>query len=363
MVEATDTTARAGIDRRSAVVWFVIGTLVALAMQWIQVQTLGGEWNSLLSTWDEGTLRPVIEEQLGDVTVVGGGGHDGQAGYVVALDPLGSEYAELRGDAGLRWRRILYPLVSGLGGNLEGHALLVSMTLLAAVSFGVATAAAADLVALAGLRRWAVFGVLGNPGLLLGTMLLTPDPMALALSLIAIGLFVRKRFVATAVVLTLVALTKDQYVLVALSLAAYELFSGRLRNAATVLIPPLAAVSAWSVFLAASIGGLTDNNSSFATPFAGIAEGLRGFTSLAADERIMLEMTYAMVALAIFAVVRARFRLMRYLALPWLLAAPLLSRWVWQTGNNSLRVLLPLWFVAVVGVEEWLQRRAAAAAA
>ena len=82
----------------------------------------------------------------------------------------------------------------------------------------------------------------------------------------------------------------------------------------------------------------------------------------AQDEQIMLYLAYLVLVVALVVTIRTRCRLMRWLAVPWLILAPLLSRWVWQTGNNSLRVLLPLWFVAIIGIEEWLNEARAKSA-
>lgn len=67
-----------GIGRRTWIVWFLIGVVVALSVTYLRALTFGGDWTGLLSTWDDGPLRPIIEEQLGDVVTERAGGHDGQ---------------------------------------------------------------------------------------------------------------------------------------------------------------------------------------------------------------------------------------------------------------------------------------------
>lgn len=347
---------RRGLNLKAWLAWFAVGLVVAFTLQYLQARTLGGEWNALLSTWDNGPLRPVIEEELGDVVLISNGGHDGQVSFVVALDPDGGTFSDLRPDAGLRWRRILYPLISGIGGLLHGEMLLASLIVVASLGFALATASAADLASLLGLRRWVVIGVLGNLGAGLSVELLTPDALALGLALTGVALYVRGRLSPSAIAFALAALTKEQYLLFAFSTVLWAVVNHRRRDAGVLIAASVAPLAIWGVYVGLRIGGLLESAGAITSPFGGIRVSLSTFALIPERERVLLAIAYLVLVAAVVLTLLTRDRLLRYLALPWIAAAIVMSDAVWQTGNNALRVLLPLWVVAVFTLDGLLTR-------
>lgn len=198
--------------------------------------------------------------------------------------------------------------------------------------------------------------MIGNPGTQLGLELLTPDPLALGLGLTGVALFVRRRIGWATFAFSLMVLTKEQYILVPAATAAFAFVEGGKRDAAVLAFTPGLVLAAWSSYVALTIGGLTSNNKAFSAAFVGLAEGVQTFSLITINERSLLVITYFTVAAAIAVTIVTRQRLLHYLAMPWLVMAPFLSHLVWETGSNAIRVLLPLWIVAMFGIDEWLVR-------
>ncbi len=57
----------ADLTPRQLIAWFLVGVLVAVLLQWLQVSALGGDWTGLVSAGETSTLRPLIEAELGPV--------------------------------------------------------------------------------------------------------------------------------------------------------------------------------------------------------------------------------------------------------------------------------------------------------
>ena len=186
------TTTGRRLDLRHLVAWFLIGVVVALLLQWLQVRAVGGDWTGLVNTGRQSALRPLIEAELGPVSTVEQAGHDGQFSYLIAVDPLGrGEAPNLFDHGAYRYRRILLPALAGGFGLWDGEGALAGLIVWSAIGMGLATAAVADLGASFGTRPWVVAGVLANPGVWLSVQLLTPDVLALGLALTGVALWSR----------------------------------------------------------------------------------------------------------------------------------------------------------------------------
>ena len=208
---------------RHLVAWFLVGVVVAVFLQWLQVRALSGDWTGLVNAGQESSLRPLIEAQLGPVATVKQAGHDGQFSYLIALDPLGRGPApDLFDHGAYRYRRILLPALGGGFGLLGGEGALAGLAVWTMMGMGLATAAIADLGEALGARPWVVAGVLANPGVWLSVQLLTPDVLALGLALSGVALWHRGLRMWGIMALALAALAKDQYLLVAVGLAGWS---------------------------------------------------------------------------------------------------------------------------------------------
>jgi hypothetical protein len=344
-------TAGRRLTLRQLAAWFFVGILVAGFLQWLQVRALGGDWTALVNAGERSALRPLIEAELGPVTAVEQAGHDGQFSYLVAVDPLGrGEAPDLFDHGAYRYRRILLPALGGGFGLLGGEAALVGLMAWSMVGMGLATMALAALGAALGTRPWVVAGVLANPGVWLSVQLLTPDVLALGLALSGVVLCLQGRSVWGVVALALAALAKDQYLLVAAGLAGWEWFRAHRRESLTLLAGAASPLVIWAVFLTATMGeGLTPRGN-FSLPFVGIVDAAGGWADTETKDLV-----YSLIALGglLTATVVAFFvqsRLLRWLTGPWVVLALISSGWVWNLGNNSLRVFAPLIVLGILNI-------------
>ncbi len=337
--------AAAGRTRRVAL-WFVIGVVAAIFLQWIQIRAIGGGLDGLLSVGQTSPMRPYIETDLGSVITVPDRGHDGQTAYLIARDPLAAGPAAAAMDhAGFRYRRILYPGLAGLGGLLGAGATLVGLAAVAALAFGLAAAATADLAI--GQRandRLALAAVI-NPGLWLSVQLLTVDALAIGLTLTGLALWRREKLTPAAIILALATLAKDQMLLVALSLAAWELTRSRRTRAAIIGGPAVVTLLGWSLVTSLLVDDGFAVRGNLTAPFAGIAAAARNWDAVAASDLILAVGTLALIGLAAAGAWRRRREVEAFLLVPWIALALISSNWVWDLGNNVARVyaiVLPL---------------------
>ena len=348
-MHVTSTGQRLGI--RQLVAWFLIGVVVALFLAWLQVRSLGNDWTGLVNAGETSALRPLIEAELGPVAPVERAGHDGQFSYLMAVDPLGRGPAHDLFDHGAyRYRRILLPALASGFGSWTGPTALAGLIVWSAIGMGLATAAIADLGSSFGGSRWVVAGVLANPGIWLSIQLLTPDVLALGLALGGVALWRRGLQVWGVAALALAALAKDQYVLVAAGLAGWEWFRANRRTATLIMVGSATPLLIWSLWLTAAMGeGLTARGN-FSVPLIGIIDAARGWTETSSKDLAFSLIALAGLVLAAFTPFLVRSSLLRWLIWPWVALAVFSSGWVWDLGNNALRVFAPLLTLAVLGL-------------
>lgn len=321
--------------------WFLIGLAVAFFLQWTQATTLGG-WSGLLAVGETATLRPLIEEALPGLVTVPGGGHDGQIGYAIALDLEGTEVPDLLVDAGYRYRRILLPALASVGGRADGASVLGLMILISATGMAMASAALEWLRHRFGWSPWVHLAVLANPGLWMAVRLLTPDALALGLAAVAVACHVAGRRGWVVVALVFAVLAKDQYLLVAFSLAAHQWFGRRDRVAVVTFGLPAGVLVLWAASLQARMGGGLSPRGNLTWPGGWIASSLPSWqVSSLGDDLLVLAGAAALVG-GIGILIFGRSPLLRWLVAPWVLMALVSSEWVWGVGNNVVRVFAPL---------------------
>ena len=338
------------LSARQLVAWFFIGVVIALALQWLQVRALGGDWTGLVNAGEESALRPLIEAELGPVTTTEQAGHDGQFSYLIGVDPLGRGQApDLFDHGAYRYRRILFPALGGGFGLLGGQAVLIGLTVWSAIGMGLASAGIAELAAGLGARPWVVAGVVANPGVWLSVQLLTPDVLALGLSLAGVALWRRGIRWGGVAALALAAMAKDQYLLVAVGLAAWEWFRAHRREAVIVLTGTVAPLTVWAIYLTTTMGEGMTPRGNFSIPLVGIIDAAKSWADgRSGDLTFSLITVGGLVAAAIIPMF-VRSALLRWLTWPWVVLAVASSGWVWNLGNNSLRVFAPLIVFAVLG--------------
>jgi len=333
--------------------WLFAGMVASLWLQWAQASAVGG-WSGLMATSAESRLRPVIEQELGTVTLLPSG-HDGQFSFVIAIDPFNRQgTAALFDDAPYRYRRILYPLLAGGAGLLPGKVTLVGLILLAALGMGLATASTAALAGRLDISRWVVAAVLANPGVWLGVQLLTSDPLALGLALTALLLWWDRRLAWATLLFGLAALSKDQYLLVGLSVAGWSWFCGQRREALPLAVGTAAPLALWLAWISSTMGNGATVRGNLA--LLGLLDASHLWRNTVLSDQILTGFALAGVLLAIVLPWKAG-SLFRWLAWPWVLLSLVSSSWVWTVGNNAARVFASLWVFSALSFGIWSRSR------
>ena len=336
--------------------WFAVGVLVAVFVMWTQAGAVGG-WTGLLTVGEDSLLRPLIEEQIDDPVIVEGEGNDGQIYYGIAADLAGEEVPDLINLAGLRYRRALYPAVSSMFGLLEGEALFWSMVVVSAISIGVASSALAAIGTQLGLSRWVMLALLANPSVWLGLHFLVPDPMAIALALLAIALALRRHDAWAMVCLALSALAKEPFLLFAFGLAGWLWFQGRRRTGFAYAVLPAVPVGVWALIVSARMGGGGETTGVSPIPFGGILEASDFWSQVPTREFVGTILTFIAIALGVVVGLLRVSRLTRSTLWLWIVLMLVGSVDIWRFGLGTLRIVAPIGILAGLGIAELLRDR------
>ena len=327
------------LTRPQWLLWFSLGVAVSIALLALESHALGG-WEAIPRVNDQAAVRPFIESEMGSFQATPRG-HDGQFFLAMALDPYGLKGVGSTFDhGGYRYRRIVYPLVAGGFGLLHGRAVLVGLMLVAAFGVGLGTASVAELAKMFGVRPWVTLGVLANPGVWMSVELLTSEALALGLSLIGVAFWLKRLRAWSIVALTLAVLTKEQYVLVPLAIAAWAWFRHDRRHATLGALVPTLSLALWSGWVEMRFGGGYAVQGNLVP--LGILDSTRLWTTISSTEQALIGLTLIALLLAAVAPIRAS-SLLRWLTWPWVLLALVSASFVWNLGNNAARVFTPLW--------------------
>lgn len=327
--------------------WAAAGLLVAVVIQAVNVARLG-DLSGALRLGAEAPSRPLVEAELGPIQLAEGTGHDGYQFLVIALDPLALHSDRHPMYYGYRHRRVLYPVLAGLGGLLPGRAALVGMAIWNALGVALCAGAVAWLAPRLGAAGWAPIGTIANMGLLNSVQLLTSDTLAIAFGLLAVALLVARRRGWAIVALTAATLTKETSILFTIGAAVWLLTRRDWRAAALTLSVPAGVALAWATYIEQTIGNGFATQRNLGWPLAGIADGVGGW-----DEPGMVVLGLIALAGLIVAaagVAHARSSLLLSFTLPWIAVALLSSAVVWGDGNNALRVFSVLWVFGILGL-------------
>jgi hypothetical protein len=219
------------------------------------------------------------------VTAQPGVGYDGQWYLALATDPL------LRGGIAARFDNPRYragrPLQAWTGWLLAaGRPGLIPAALLVVgpLAAALGAAATAGVATAFGRSRWwgAAFAVV--PGVAVGIAAVTSEPLALALAVLGVALLLADRPVAAGLAFAGAALTKESYLAFAVAAAIHLLLEPspgarrRLARAGAVLLPGLAGLAVWWVYLVGrlpAVAGQPDNaGDALGVPLSGWADWL-----------------------------------------------------------------------------------------
>jgi hypothetical protein len=262
----------------------IVGLLLAglmLGLQFVRLDRnhLGGGPSAPFFVGTAWHLDEELAARHIDVVVRPGKGYDGQWYLGLAYDPLLREH--LADGFDMPRYRARRPLLAMAGWLLAaGQTAAVPAGLLAALllSVGAGCAASARLLAAAGLSRWWGLGFAVIPGVIVGVMFGTAEPLGVALAAVGLSLVLDRRLVAAALAFAGAGLTKETFLgfaavaAVWLLLGSRDRLAERLRAAATVLLPGAVLLGAWWWYAGRMVvGGRNDDAglAAIAPPFAG----------------------------------------------------------------------------------------------
>ena len=200
------------------------------------------------------------------------GAYDGQFYWGIAVDPIATGDVHQAFDTASY--RYGHPLLGWLGWLLSaGQARAAPAALLGVglASLMLAAIAASLLDRTLGGRGWAGLFVAVNPGLLYAAVHDLAEPLSAALLLGGFLAYARGRRVLAAVCFGLLVLSKEQFVLVPLGTAAWEVLRrrGRILDSALLAAGLLPAVG-WWIYARLQLGAwFTTGGGAIGTPFSG----------------------------------------------------------------------------------------------
>lgn len=334
--------------------WAGIGLVVAGFLVWVQANAVGG-LTGMLEVGETSALRPMIEEQLGDLALAPGPGHDGQIFYAMALDLDGDEVGPLLDHAAYRYRRILFPLLGSAFGLLDGFPLLTGLIVLNVAAFAVATGLMATLARRAGRSELIALVILLNPGAWLSVQLVTSDILALALMIVALDLTLRSSRWRAGAVFGLSVLAKDVFMATPAPLAARDF-----RRRWQLALVPVAGLVVWVVLLNSWMGDGFAARGNLDWPFMGMVSASSNWATFDAKEWFYLAAAVFFVAVGVAWSLRRSW--LRWPIAAWTALALVSSNWVWDFGNNAVRAFAPIVVLAAIATishpaEEPVQRQ------
>jgi hypothetical protein len=260
--------------RTLALVVLLVGVFY-LAVIGLRIRHYGGNISSLIDAGQKVVLHE--PGALGHHIVVfrNSTGYDGLAYYDVAADPF-LRRPVIRDP--FRYQRIGYPLAVWAVslGQRAWRPVAMAVVNIAAV-LGVAYLSGLILLQLGGGTSpwWALASAI-NPMLITGDEYDLAEPLVTAISLLALLLYLRQRFVAATLALAVALLTREVAILFLLPSMFAELGARRLRRTASLALSVVPYVI-WEAVLARAFGrtGTSTSTGNLDLPFVGISAMLQ----------------------------------------------------------------------------------------
>lgn len=189
--------------------------------------------------------------------------YDGVYYYAMARDPLlrGPEH-RLIDQAAYRYGHPMYGWLAGVVSLGQGRLVPWGLLLVTLLSAAVSGFAVSRLAVWFDRTPWGGLLVAMSPGLLYAATVSTTEWLGVALMAMVFLFWLRERIAVSGVLLILLCLTKEQYIAVPAGLVLWELaqwrrtrrLPHRVRVRVIALVAGPAALSAWYMFVLASLG-------------------------------------------------------------------------------------------------------------
>jgi hypothetical protein len=230
------------------------------------------------------------------------GAYDGQFYWGIAVDPIATGNVHQAFDTASY--RYGHPLFGWLGWLFSAGQARAAPEALLGVGLA-ALAAAAVLASLLGRafgrRGWEGVFVAANPGLLYSTAHELTEPLSAALLFAGLLCHRRGRRVAAAGCFGLLVLSKEQFVLVPVAIAGWELVRRRasVRDAA-ILVAGIVPVAGWWVYARLQLGAWFTTGANLGLPFSGWKRSLldAGIGTYSPDGAVNISAESELVVLA-----------------------------------------------------------------
>jgi hypothetical protein len=337
----------------------IIATVLGLMLQYLVSSAPNHNWTTLLNVGKQSASLELFKRDFLNLKPVDSIGHDAQFFYIIAKDPFLSqpETKQILQATGelpqYRFRRILYPILAGLGGNLSPNATLVGLIALSVLGLALATWALAGILALYGKDpAYSLIFMFINPCIWTNIGNLTCDNLSFGLGTAALFYYLKEFSGSTnlskrkgAILCLLICsaiLTRETYCLLALSLGLLSFLRGHLRLAFLIWVLPISLLVLWGALIAIQTGEtfssifISANTLTF--PLVGLIDAASTWRNVDINNQLLTFTTLIMIVAAIIGVARTRQLNDLIIITPWICLALCAASSIWVLGNNSVRV-------------------------
>lgn len=298
-----------------------------------------------MNVGEEAELRPYIESDYGKVCLVKGVGHDGRFTYLLARDPLLATkaariIAQTGESASYRARRILMSVLGGGFGTFGPYTTLWGLIIVGALGVGLSAFAIAYAMALGNHSPLVLLAVFLNAGIISSLITLTADHLAIGFALLGTVFGLSGRRVFAMIAFGLAGLTKEIYLLPAISLFLIDARRYTLRSSALFLCGAALPLLLWLWYLRVVIPNdpMFAVGSNIEAPFSGLLESIPAWINLqSGQDKLFHAVSILCIAAASYFTVRLRSFTLAALVTPWLVLFVFMGSIVWDVGNNTAR--------------------------
>jgi hypothetical protein len=309
-------------------------------------------------------------------------GYDGQWFLGQANDPLVlTDLATTFDYPRYRSIRVLLPAAGWLLAAGQPGAIPYALLVVQILAVGIGCAASARLVSAYRRSPWwgATFAVI--PGVWLGVVYVTAEPLGIALAALGLTLMLERRYVWAGLAFTAMSLTKETYIAFALGAAVYLAIDSQLRGqrwvrpAVVMVAPAAASLFAWWAYLELRLPpdvnyGVLER---FSPPFAGWFEVLleiaRGdyhsnYPAGWVNEAVLVA-SFVVLCGAVSFALWLRQSLLAYLAIGWGAFGLIIAGFLLERFTSAQRALAPAIFATwlfLITVQLYRRRGTPAAA-